>query len=216
MTKISDQYQANYFDWQSQVGRFGGKANLFKFQKFVKPDHKVLDYGCGGGFLLSELDCSRRVGLDINPIIQAPEGVEIYRQYSTLKNLVGSGFFDVVITNHALEHIENPSQALLECFDLLKPGGKIIVVVPSESHWVRYRTDDINNHIVTFAPINLGNLLALTGFNVLTVKRLFHKWPPKHLVIARLSWSLFHLFSYIYGIFKFKSIQLIAVAQKPL
>ena len=216
MTKISDQYQAGYFDWQSQVGKFGGKANLFKFQKLIKPDDKVLDYGCGGGFLLSELVCGRRVGLDINPIIQAPEGVEIYRQYSALKNLVGSGFFDVVISNHSLEHIENPSQALMECFDLLKPGGTIIVVVPSESHWVRYRTGDINNHIVTFAPINLGNLLALTGFDVLSVKRLFHKWPPKHLVIAKLSWGLFHLSSYIYGIFKFKSIQLIAVAQKPL
>jgi len=216
MTKISDQYQAGYFDWQSQVGKFGGKANLFKFEKFIKSDDIVLDYGCGGGFLLSELDCKRRVGLDINPVIKAPKGVEIYKQFSVLKNNVGSGFFDVVITNHALEHIENPSQALSECFDLLKPGGKIIVVVPSESHWVRYRKDDINNHIVTFAPINLGNLLTLTGYDVLSVKRLFHKWPPKHQIIAKLSWGLFHTSSYIYGIFKFKSVQLIAVAQKPL
>jgi 2-polyprenyl-3-methyl-5-hydroxy-6-metoxy-1,4-benzoquinol methylase len=216
MSKISNEYQADYFAWQSQVGRFGAKANLFKFQKYVKPDYKVLDYGCGGGFLLSELVCERRVGLDINPVIEAPNGVEIYRQYSILKDLVGSSFFDVVITNHALEHVENPSQALIECFDLLKPGGTIIVVVPSETHWVRYRTNDINKHIVTFAPINLGNLLALTGFDVLSVKRLFHKWPPKHLVIAKLSWRFFHFLSYLYGILKFNSIQLIAVAKKPL
>jgi SAM-dependent methyltransferase len=211
---ISNQYQEDYFSWQSKVGKFGGKANLFKFERYIGPSDKVLDYG--GGFLLQALNCEVKAGIEINPVIQSPNGVTIFKNLKEISQRFGAESFDVVISNHALEHIDNPANALKECFQMLKPGGKAIIVVPSESHRIKYVPEDINKHIVTFAPINLGNLLTLTGFKVISVKRLFHKWPPGYESIANINWKLFHYISYIYGFYKSSSIQLIAIAEKPI
>lgn len=215
MNQITGQYRDEYYSWQRTVGEFGGKANLFKFKDYIRKEDAVLDYGCGGGFLLEQLDCSLKIGLDINPIIEAPAGVQIYKNFEDLVNHLGEKKFDVVISNHALEHMDNPANALSECYQLLKPGGRIVVVVPSETHKIKYRPGDINNHIITFAPMNLGNLLALSGFKVISVKRLFHKWPPRYQTVAKISLHLFQLSSYFYGQMKRNSIQLVAVAEKP-
>jgi 2-polyprenyl-3-methyl-5-hydroxy-6-metoxy-1,4-benzoquinol methylase len=215
MNQITGQYRDEYYSWQRTVGEFGGKANLFKFRNYIKKEDAVLDYGCGGGFLLEQLDCSLKIGLDINPVIEAPAGVQIYKNCDDLVDFLGEKKFDVVISNHALEHMDSPANALRECYQLLKPGGRIVIVVPSETHKVKYRPNDINNHIITFAPMNLGNLLALSGFKVMRVKRLFHKWPPRYEILARISPHMFHISSYLYGQMKRNSIQLVAVAEKP-
>lgn len=215
MNQITDQYQADYFGWQHKVGEFGGKANLFKFQQHIKTSDRVLDYGCGGGYLLAHLDCHVKVGLDINPSIKAPDGVVILKSFNEIVKMYGLNSFDVVISNHALEHMDSPANALKDCFELLKPGGRIVVVVPSETHKVKYIPGDINKHIITFAPMNIGNLLTLSGFRVININRLFHKWPPRYELISKINWKLFHFTAYLYGAVKRNSIQLIAIAEKP-
>ena len=80
--KISKHYDDDYFDWQSSIGEFGGWANQTKFSNYISKDDTVLDFGCGGGFLLKGIDCKRRVGIEINPsAIDTAEnnGVEVYR-----------------------------------------------------------------------------------------------------------------------------------------
>ena len=42
-------YNEKYFEWQSHVGIFGATANIIKFNELIKPNQKVLDFGCGGG-----------------------------------------------------------------------------------------------------------------------------------------------------------------------
>lgn len=39
-------------------------------------------------------------------------------------------FFDVIICNHVLEHIEDDRKAMSELFRVLKPGGEAILQVP--------------------------------------------------------------------------------------
>ena len=60
-------YNEDYFDYQKHVGTFGGKVNLFKFKKHVKKDSKVIDFGSGGGYFLSNFDCKEKIGIEINP-----------------------------------------------------------------------------------------------------------------------------------------------------
>jgi len=48
--------------------------------------------------------------------------------------------YDAVHSSHCLEHMHDPQSALREWWNLLKPGGKLIVVVPEETlyeqqHW---------------------------------------------------------------------------------
>ncbi len=57
-TIIRSRYEEHYFnDFKKEIGEFGGRANKFMFEKHVLPSDTVLDFGCGGGFLLSNLNC---------------------------------------------------------------------------------------------------------------------------------------------------------------
>ena len=49
-------YNKKYFEWQKDVGIFGAKANKIKFEELISKNLKVLDFGCGGGFLLMNLN----------------------------------------------------------------------------------------------------------------------------------------------------------------
>jgi len=40
---------------------------------------------------------------------------------------------DCVISHHALEHTADPEAILCEIFRMIKPGGKLVVVVSAES-----------------------------------------------------------------------------------
>ena len=45
-------YNEEYFNWQSHVGKFGAAANKIKFERLIKQNEKVLDFGCGAGEML--------------------------------------------------------------------------------------------------------------------------------------------------------------------
>ena len=54
---MEDYYNEKYFnDYQKKIGEFGGIANTFKFKKYIKASDSILDFGCGGGFLLKNLE----------------------------------------------------------------------------------------------------------------------------------------------------------------
>lgn len=50
----STHYDAEYFNWQKNIGAFGGWANSFKFKNSISKSDTVIDFGCGGGFLLKK------------------------------------------------------------------------------------------------------------------------------------------------------------------
>jgi len=64
---ISTHYDDKYFDWQASIGEFGGWANQSKFVEYISSNSRVLDFGCGGGFLLKGIKCSTKVGVEVNP-----------------------------------------------------------------------------------------------------------------------------------------------------
>ena len=49
-------YDKKYFDWQKQVGVIGGYLNKFKFESQVKDTDVLMDFGCGGGYLLNNFN----------------------------------------------------------------------------------------------------------------------------------------------------------------
>jgi SAM-dependent methyltransferase len=196
---VSTHYDDRYFRWQASIGEFGGWANQTKFLKYISADSKVLDFGCGGGFLLKNLNCSKKVGIEVNPSaaeVARKNGIEVF---ASLED-VPDEYVNVIISNNALEHTLQPLEELKLLYKKLARGGKIIFVVPCESITYSYKPNDINHHLFSWSPMCIGNLFEEAGFSVIESKPYMHKWPPRYRFIARLGGrSLFDLACRIYA-----------------
>ena len=209
--KVVNHYQDDYFNkYQRDLGEFGGRANAFMFDQYITPaDEVVLDFGCGGGFLLKNLHCSRKVGIEINPVardfcIQA-NGITCYESLEYIPD----ESIDVVISSHCLEHTTNPFEIISALYDKLKNKGKIVIVVPLDSYRYAWVPRDINNHLYSFSPMNLGNILQGAGFKQVKTEAILHKWVPGYKTIERVfGLNIFHHLSFLYGtVFNKRSVQ---------
>jgi SAM-dependent methyltransferase len=100
---VSKHYDDEYFDWQSSIGEFGGLANQTKIVEFIGGNSDVLDFGCGGGFLLDGLYCRKKVGVEVNKSAAETaksKGIEVFHGVAE----VPDDYVDVIISNNALEH----------------------------------------------------------------------------------------------------------------
>ena len=69
MIKTENYYHTDHFNlYQKKIVEFGEKVNVFKFKDHILKTEIVLDFGCGGGFLLSNLDCMYKAGIEINSV----------------------------------------------------------------------------------------------------------------------------------------------------
>jgi SAM-dependent methyltransferase len=174
-------YGSEYFNWQSEIGRFGGWANVSKFAPFVHRNMRVLDFGCGGGYLLYNLNCREKLGIEINPV--ARESAERNNSIHAVSSAaeVEDGWADLIVSNHALEHTQYPLGELQQLLRKVVPGGRVVFFVPSESIRHRFVKDDPNHHLYSWSPMSAANLFAEAGFRVEESKAYLHVWPPSGL-----------------------------------
>ncbi|MBI5944631.1 MAG: class I SAM-dependent methyltransferase [Chloroflexi bacterium] len=211
----SSHYDQSYFSWQSDIGEFGGWANAPLFSRFIRPSDAVLDFGCGGGWLLKNISCQRRLGVEVNPVAAdaaRKNGVEIFGAARDVPDLAA----DVVISNHALEHVLHPLHELISLRPKLQPGGLAVFIVPCENIRGKYFPNDINHHLYTWNPMNLGNLFTEAGYLVVESRPLMHKWPVKFRLLARAAGRrVFDFASWVYAHLNRSSFQvrIIACAQ---
>lgn len=207
-------YDDKYFTWQAPLGEFGGWANLIKFRDYIKPDDKVIDYGCGGGYLLKQLTCKERLGIEINPTArQTADSIGI-RTVATAAE-VPDEWADVIISNNALEHTERPLDEIKALLPKLKRGGRIVFVVPNESIIWKYAPGDVNQHIYAWSPMSIGNLFTHAGFEVEESKAFLHKWPRNYRFWAKVSPALFHFVCRLYARWERTWFQIRVVARRP-
>lgn len=200
MQQNKDYYDEKYFEAQKQVGLDNVKTIKHFFEPHINKDDHVLEFGCGGGFLLSSINCSRRVGFDINPTALATAkklGVETFDSLEFIED----NSFDVVISNSALEHTPTPYEDLVKLRSKLKENGKVVIRVPHETLGWSYKPNDWNYHLYTWSPMAIGNLLNESGFDVHNVVVEKSKQPPLFNFIKR-SRFLLKISGKIYRIFR--------------
>ena len=197
-----------------QIGEFGGWANISKFSKYISSGSRVLDFGCGGGFLLKNIECSKKTGVEVNPAAAAiarENGLEVFSSVEE----VPDEYVDVIISNNALEHTLQPLEELRALMKKVVEGGTLVFVVPCESISYRYRPRDINHHLYSWSPMCIGNLFTEAGFSVVESKPYIHKWPPGYRLIARVAGrGLFNLSCRVYGRIERSWFQVRVVAEK--
>lgn len=178
------EYNKGYWEYQSRIGEFGGWANLSKFQPYIVKEDEVLDFGCGGGFLLSQISASLTEGLEINPEARRCAesfGIDVFSSIEEIPD----DRYSIIISNHALEHCERPLDEIRGLLSKLKNSGRIVFYTPSESYRCGYREGDPNQHLYTWSPQNLGNLFCAAGFKVIEARAYIHRWPPKYMLFRR-------------------------------
>ena len=208
-------YDNSYFEWQKHIGAFGGHANLFKFSDFINESDIVLDFGCGGGYLLGNIECADKAGVEINEIarqVAKSSGITVYRKL----NDVPDRFATLAISNHVLEHVSCPLQELTTLLSKLRFGGRAVFVVPHQNPGEPYVENDVNQHLYTWNPQTFGNLFKVAGFINIRVDVLQHKWPPNFTSWYKLlGQRRFDILCHWYAKLK-KNYQIRAYAERPL
>jgi len=103
-----------------------------------KRNLRVLDVGCGEGYLCRILAKKghKVFGIDFCPeLIEAAKDLEEKKPLG-IKYFVGdfrktnfpSSFFDVILSHHTINEIENPEKAFKEFSRIFKKGGKLILL----------------------------------------------------------------------------------------
>ncbi len=203
-----------YFEWQREIGRLGGRLNLFKFAPYISEGAAVCDFGCGGGYLLEQLPGGDKVGVDVSEEARREAGGRGLRVVMSTDELPDA-YFDVIVSNHALEHAVRPLDELVGLRRKLKVGGRMVFCLPVDDWRAQriYRRDDINHHLYTWSPQLAGNLFNDAGLAVRSVRVLRHAWSPKIWRLFGWNAALFGLVCFVNSIVR-RRYQLLVVAER--
>jgi 2-polyprenyl-3-methyl-5-hydroxy-6-metoxy-1,4-benzoquinol methylase len=106
--------------------------------------------------------------------------------------------YDVITGFNIIEHVKNPSQFLQEIWQILTPGGVVVLTVQNTRHWlhhfIRSRWPMLQpvQRTISFSKREINDLLAKAGFcdihiegtkRVLSIKYLFPRVKERHLVL---------------------------------
>jgi ubiquinone/menaquinone biosynthesis C-methylase UbiE len=193
----------NYFYNQTVLGKSHeddnpiwskGQIRFIDYVKgFLSPSSKVLDCACGDGIGLAELSRlgHEPFGMDISEekLSRASEKGQSVKfgdmqKISDFPDIV----FDAVMSSHTLEHAHNPKAAVDNFKKVLKPKGKLFIVLPfpDPGSW----NDDI--HIGKYALHTDGeneeqviSFFTDNGFSVLDKKRDSYREPEIWIVLEK-------------------------------
>ena len=173
------------FDDRQRLGRqFQGRY----FAPYCNEQKILLDFGCGDGTILHQLPAKEKYAIEINEhchkiILERNKNEKIPVRIFSDTNTIRDESVDIVISNHCLEHVTNPFGTLQEIHRVLRTEGEFVLVVPFDD-WrspsnKRWQPGDKDNHLYTWSPLNIGNLLSEAGFGVKEVQLKSFAWSPK-------------------------------------
>lgn len=157
----------------SQASRFNEEV-WARVEPFMGND--ILEVGMGIGIFTEKLLARGRVfGVDIVPEFVA-EARRRLGSRQDLKSVVadmGAGVpdslrecsFDTIVCMNVLEHIKDDRATLSRFFGLLKPGGRLVLVVPAHK-WLFNPLDAHDGHFRRYEKAELRSLMEEAGFHV--------------------------------------------------
>ncbi len=195
--------------WQFLCQRF--------FQRWIPVGASVLDVGAGRCEFINHITCHTKYALDLSEHCRqfANPDVTVFIQSITETLPVPKNSLDRVFSSNFFEHLPDKAtflKALQVIYSHLKPGGKILILMPN----IRYAYAvywDFLDHFLPLSHHSLCEALRLTGFRVEKVIPRFLPYTtcdslPFNPILARLYLSCPFLWRWF-------GKQMFIVAQKP-
>ncbi len=174
-------YQTRLYDPRDWVHQRLKSVVLGQVKGRCHADTRLLDAGCAEGLYMRETQSlvQRAVGLDLSHP-KLVSGVALARQHPHLHFGVAdleqiplaSASFDVALSVETVEHVPDHRAAVSELHRVLKPGGMLVISVPTEADELggRYKMQldwrEKSGHLHSFSRDEFGQILEDAGFSV--------------------------------------------------
>jgi SAM-dependent methyltransferase len=154
-SEFADEWVRAYDDRGDQTRKYFSDPELFRLVGDVA-GRRVLDAGCGFGYLARLLagrgasvvgveNAARLIELARDAERLKPVGIEYH--HASLANMpfLADGSFDLAVANFVIQDVRDHERALAEIARVLRPGGRLICVMPQGTplrRWYRSAPDD--------------------------------------------------------------------------
>jgi SAM-dependent methyltransferase len=152
-------------------------ADVYKWCKCLNMkdiNAKILDIGSGGGEILKRLEVLGFTDLTgSDPFIE--KDVFLSDNLRLLKKDISElqGKYDIIMSHHSLEHMDNHAQVLLQINNLLADNGRLLIRIPiySKPLFDKYGVDSVTldppRHLYIHSFKSITYMLEKQGFEVL-------------------------------------------------
>jgi SAM-dependent methyltransferase len=178
-----------------------------------KPNLTVCEMGYGEGITASHLsghfqDYTVVEGAASLYKLATSELKDISVIHSLFEDYMPSNKYDLILALHILEHVNNPQEILTHIKKWLKPGGKLVILVPNKNSLHRVfankmglidKLDELSERDIQVGHQRVFGLSALitevidAGYNVLSEHGFFLKTLPNSMMLKfdhKLIWEL--------------------------
>jgi SAM-dependent methyltransferase len=143
-----------------EIGRY--------LQRYVDSDSPVLDIACDRGYFIRNVHAAERWATDVRDVSNSlpPEVRFVQSDGLALAKAVPKGHFGTVFMSNYLEHLGSGDQVIEQfrvAWDLLRPGGRVVVLQPNlrltgPAYW------DFIDHKVALTEKSLVEAAENAGF----------------------------------------------------
>jgi SAM-dependent methyltransferase len=186
------------------------------FGRWIPPDSRVLDLGCGYGEFINNVSANDRHAMDLNPEAsdRLDPNIQFHQQDCSKPWSIEENSLDLVFTSNFFEHLPNKqilSQTIRHIYRHLKPNGRLIMLGPNiaalkGNYW------DFWDHHVPLSDQSACELLELHGF---AIEKSIGRFLPYNMVrIRRRPLALVKLYIRLPFIWRFFGAQFLIISQK--
>lgn len=137
------------------------------FDRYVDPQSTVLDLAAGSCEFINAIKAKRKIAVDLNPDTKHfARDAEVVLAPSDDMKQIETGSVDIVFTSNFFEHLPNKPalvSTLEECHRVLRPGGRLMVLMPN-IRYVGSRYWDYFDHHLPLSHNSLVEGLRMTGY----------------------------------------------------
>ncbi len=138
---------------------------VLEFSASLPDQARVLDAGAGEGQYCDRFTRHRYTGVDLG----VGDAAWNYARLDAIADLLAlpfsDGTFDATLNVVTLEHVKEPARVIEELYRVLRPGGRLLIIVPHE--WEQHQTP---HDYFRYTRYGMQYLLERAGFGSIVIQ----------------------------------------------